>query len=111
MESFQGNKRIIQEQSKKLAMTINLAALDELVAQTRNSMSGSWTTHGLKSGMKTFFDGISARLSEVSEFADQLNRLVITIYRTFHQEHGISEIKPVLYSLTKYKQEFQQLYQ
>ncbi len=111
VESFQGNKRIIQEQSKKLAMTINLAALDELVAQTRNSMSGSWTTHGLKSGMKTFFDGISARLSEVSEFADQLNRLVITIYRTFHQEHGISEIKPVLYSLTKYKQEFQQLYQ
>ncbi len=111
VESFQANKRIIQEQSKKLGETINLTALDDLVAQTRKSMSDSWTTHGLKAGMKTFFDGISARLSEVSEFADQLNRLVITIYRTFHQEHGIAEIKPVLYSLTKYKQEFQQLYQ
>ncbi len=111
VESFQANKRIIQEQSKRLGDTINLAALDQLVAETRKSMSDSWTTHGLKAGMKTFFDGISARLSEVSEFADQLNRLVITIYRTFHQEHGIAEIKPALYSLTKYKQEFQQLYQ
>lgn len=111
VESFQANKRIIQEQSKKLGDTINLASLDQLVAETRKTMSDSWTTHGLKSGMKTFFDGINSRLSEVSEFADQLNRLVITIYRTFHQEHGIAEIKPALYSLTKYKQEFQQLYQ
>ncbi|MEW6647497.1 MAG: dynamin family protein [Pseudomonadota bacterium] len=111
VESFQANKRIIQEQSKKLGDTINLASLDQLVAETRKAMSDSWTTHGLKAGMKTFFDGISSRLSEVSEFADQLNRLVITIYRTFHQEHGIAEIKPALYSLTKYKQEFQQLYQ
>jgi hypothetical protein len=111
VESFQANKRIIQEQSKKLSDTINLASLDQLVAETRKSMSDSWTTHGLKGGMKIFFDGISSRLSEVSEFADQLNRLVITIYRTFHQEHGIAEIKPALYSLTKYKQEFQQLYQ
>jgi replication fork clamp-binding protein CrfC len=111
VESFQGNKRIIQEQAKKLSDTINLASLDQLVSDTRKSMSDSWTTHGLKAGMKTFFDGISSRLSDVSEFADQLNRLVITIYRTFHQEHGIAEIKPALYSLTKYKQEFQQLYQ
>lgn len=111
VESFQANKRIIQEQSKKLGETINLASLDQLVAETRKTMSDSWTTHGLKAGMKTFFDGINSRLSEVSEFSDQLNRLVITIYRTFHQEHGIAEIKPALYSLTKYKQEFQQLYQ
>ncbi|WP_127474540.1 dynamin family protein [Sulfurivermis fontis] len=111
VESFQANKRIIQEQSKKLSDTINLASLDQLVAETRKAMSDSWTTHGLKTGMKTFFDGVNARLSEVSDFADQLNRLVITIYRTFHQEHGIAEIKPALYSLTKYKQEFQQLYQ
>lgn len=111
VESFQANKRIIQEQSKKLSDTINLASLDQLVADTRKTMSDSWTTHGLKAGMKTFFDGINSRLSEVSEFADKLNRLVITIYRTFHQEHGIAEIKPALYSLTKYKQEFQQLYQ
>lgn len=111
VESFRANKRIIQEQSKRLGDTINLAALDQLAAETRKAMSDSWTTHGLKMGMKTFFDGVNARLSEVSEFTDQLNRLVITIYRIFHQEHGIAEIKPVLYSLTKYKQEFQQLYQ
>lgn len=111
VESFQANKRIIHEQSKKLNETINLESLDELVAETRKSMANSWTTHGLKSGMKTFFDGINTRLSDVSDFADQLNRLVITIYRTFHKEHGIAEIRPPLYSLTKYKQEFQQLYQ
>ncbi|MFA5627569.1 MAG: dynamin family protein [Thiohalomonadaceae bacterium] len=111
VESFQANRKIIDEQSRRLADTINMASLDQLVADTRKSMADSWTTHGLKHGMKTFFNGINTRMSEVSDFADQLNRLVITIYRTFHKEHGIAEIRPPLYSLTKYKQEFQQLYQ
>jgi len=111
VEGFQANHKVIKQQSRRLIDTINLASLDQLVVDTRQSMSNSWTTHGLKAGMKIFFDGINTRMSEVSDFADQINRLVITIYRTFHQEHGLTEIRPPLYSMTKYKQEYQQLYQ
>jgi len=109
VESFQANKRILSEQSKQLMQLLSLTELDKLVSKSRDEMSGSWTTHGLKRGMKLFFDGVTSKLDEVSEYADQLNRLVITVYRKFHQEHGISEVKPVLYSVAKHWKELKQL--
>ncbi|MFA5531205.1 MAG: dynamin family protein [Thiohalomonadaceae bacterium] len=111
VESFQANKRILAEQSKKLLELLSLTELDKLVSQTRRDMSDSWTTHGMKIGMKTFFDGVEEKLREVSEYTEQLNRLVVTVYRKFHQEHGITEIKPVLYKVTAYQKEFEQLKQ
>ncbi|MFL6652673.1 MAG: hypothetical protein ACJ8J7_15440, partial [Sulfurifustaceae bacterium] len=40
----------------------------------------SWTTHGLKQGMRTFFTGTRARLEDVSRRADALKREIETIY-------------------------------
>ncbi|MCK9529268.1 MAG: dynamin family protein [Gammaproteobacteria bacterium] len=111
VESFQANKRILSEQSKKLLDLLSLSELDKLVSQTREAMSGSWTTHGMKLGMKTFFDGVEEKLREVGTYTEQLNRLVVTVYRKFHQEHGITEIKPVLYNVAEYQREFEQLKQ
>lgn len=109
VESFQANKRILSEQSKQLMKLLSLSELDKLVAHSRNAMSGSWTTHGLKKGMKAFFDGVTTKLDEVSAYAEQLNRLVVTVYRKFHQEHGISEVKPVLYNPSKHVKELKRL--
>jgi len=109
VESFQANKRILSEQSKKLMELLSLTELDKLVSQTRKDMSESWTTHGMKTGMTTFFSGVEERLKEVSDYSEQLNRLVITVYRKFHQEHGIAEVKPVLFTVTEYSKEFAQL--
>ncbi len=110
VESFQANKRILNEQSQKLMELLSLGSLDKLVGETRQALSGSWTTHGLKGGMVTFFDGVTEKFKEVTEYSEQLNRLVITIYRKFHQEHGIEELKPVLYTVTEYTKELERLY-
>lgn len=110
VESFQANKRILAEQSALLLERLSLKKLDELVAHTREEMTGSWTTHGLRLGMKAFFEGVTVIMGEVSEFADQLNRLVTTVYRKFHQEHGITELEPVLYDPTPFRKELKQLY-
>ena len=111
VESFQANKKLLAEQSKKLLQLVSLDELDTLVSSTRKKLSGSWTTHGLKDGMKHFFDGVTEKFREVTEYSEQLNRLVITVYRKFHQEHGITEIKPVLFSAGKYMKEMHTLYQ
>jgi hypothetical protein len=109
VESFQANKRILSEQSRKLLELLSLTELDKLVSQTRKYMSESWTTHGMKTGMTTFFSGVAERMKEVADYAEQLNRLVITVYRKFHQEHGIAEVKPVLFTVSNYLKEFDQL--
>lgn len=111
VESFNANKKILSEQSKKLLSMLSLTELDKLVSRSRESMTGTWTTHGLKSGMRTFFDGISAMLKEVDEYSDQLNRLVTTVYHKFQAEHGLKGIEPVLYDIDKYVKEMDKLYE
>ncbi len=109
VESFQANRRILTERSEELLKLLDLVKLDKLVTETRKSMSGSWTTHGLKGGMKTFFDSAQGMLDEVDEYAKQLNRLITTIYRKFHKEHGIAEIDPVLYTTAEYVRDLKKL--
>lgn len=111
VESYQANKRLLAEQAQRLRSALSLTELDRLVADTRREMTESWTTHGLKIGMKTFFDGVSAKMNEVASITDQVNRLVTTVYRKFHQDHGLSEMKPVLFSVTKYAVQLKQLHE
>ncbi|HEX9802956.1 MAG TPA: dynamin family protein [Gammaproteobacteria bacterium] len=111
VESFNANKKILSEQSKKLLTMLSLSDLDKLVSRSRESMTGSWTTHGLKIGMKTFFDGVRSMLTEVDEYSDQLNRLITTVYHKFQAEHGLRGIEPVLYDIDKYVKEMEKLYE
>jgi uncharacterized coiled-coil DUF342 family protein len=111
VESFNANKKILSEQSKKLLSMLSLSDLDKLVSRSRESMTGSWTTHGLKIGMKTFFDGVRSMLTEVDEYSDQLNRLITTVYHKFQAEHGLRGIEPVLYDIDKYVKEMEKLYE
>lgn len=111
VESFNANKKILSEQSRKLLGLLSLTELDKLVSKSRESMTGSWTTHGLKQGMKTFFDGVTAMFNQVDEYTDQLNRLVNTVYHKFQAEHDIKGIDPVLFNITQYKEEMDKLYQ
>ncbi len=110
VESFNANKKILSEQSKKLLSMLSLSELDKLVSRSREAMTGSWTTHGLKDGMKTFFDGVSTMLKEVDEYSDQLNRLVTTVYHKFQAEHGLKGVEPMLYDIDKYVKEMEKLY-
>ncbi|MFU8836709.1 MAG: dynamin family protein [Thiohalomonadaceae bacterium] len=110
VESFNANKKLLSEQSRTLLLLLSLTELDKLVSRSRESMTGSWTTHGLKLGMKTFFDGISGMLKQVDEYADQMNRLVSTVYHKFQAEHDIKGIEPVLFDIKQYMAEMDKLY-
>jgi len=111
MESFQASRRILAQHSKAMLDALSITAVDNLVAKTRQDMEGSWTTAGMKKGMKTFFDGARDTMQHVSTLAEQTQNVVQAIYRKFHEEHGlpIGETKP--YSLKKYRIELERLYE
>ena len=111
VESFNANKKLLSEQSRKLLSLLSLSELDKLVSRSRDAMTGSWTTHGLKTGMKTFFDGVATMLGRVDDYSEQLNRLVNTIYHKFQAEHELKGIEPVLFNIKQYRQEMDKLYQ
>ena len=109
IKSFNMNKKLLSQQSKELLEFLSLTKFDQLVSRSRHEMSDSWTTAGLKKGMLAFFGGVNQMFDEVTEYSEQLNRLVTTLYRRFHVEHGIPEIDPVLFEPQQYLKELEQL--
>ncbi len=110
VESFQSNKKVFSEKHTGLLEMLSLTQLDNLMAKTRKEMSGTWTTHGLKVGMKEFFDIITETIKNASEQTDQINTLLQTIYREFHKQHGLTETKPKFFSMAKYRRDLERLY-
>ena len=50
-------------------------------------------------------------MNKVAKYSDKMNILVVSVYQTFHKEHGITEIAPILYSTDEYVKELDKLYQ
>ena len=109
VESFQANKKSFTENHQQLIQILSLTQLDELMAKTRKEMSGAWTTNSLKGGMKDFFEIISTTITTASQQADKVNMLLQTIYRSFNKEHGLTDVKPKLFSMGKYKRDLERL--
>jgi len=109
VESFQNNKKNFTDKHAALLGELSLTRLDQLMAKTRKDMAGTWTTMGLKADMKEFFDMISDSINQAGKQADQVNTLIQTIYQQFQQQHGLSDSKPKLFSLSRYKRDLERL--
>ena len=110
VENLTTSKRIMGNYTAKLLEHLDLTTLDKLVAQTRKDMTGSWTTGGMKGGMKTFFDNVTKTMDDASEQALEIHKLVRAIYHKFHKEHGFEEIEPALFTTDRFKRELNLLY-
>jgi hypothetical protein len=111
VESFQASRRLLQRQAAALLQTLNLDSIDNLINRTRDAMSGSWTTAGLKKGMKMFFDGTRDVMDQVKEQAEQTSSLVLAIYKKFHLEHGLPDMNPRLFAIGEYMDRMNELYE
>ena len=110
LESFQATRGVLSEQIRILLETLSLAAFDALIANTRQDMKESWTTHGLKVGMARFFDGAGEVMEKVNKQAHQIKGLVEAVYGKFHAEHGLPTIRPASISLLPYRSRLQKLH-
>ena len=109
LEGFQMTRAALTEQANILFGHMSLKSFDELIAAARRDMQESWTTHGLKAGMVTFFSGAAARMDKVAKQAEQIRLVVERIYRRLHDEYGLAEIRPTALSLAPFFVEFKRL--
>ena len=110
VESFQNSRRLLQNQARSMLESLSMDALDRLINKTRDSMTHSWTTAGLKRGMGTFFDGARDAMEQVSSHAEQTRMLIRATYKKFHEEHGLPQIVPKQYSVARFSTELERLY-
>jgi len=110
LESLKKGNTIMDNYSRKLLTHLDLSTLDTVVSNTRKSMSGSWTTAGMKNGMKRFFDDVTLSMGNASTQAMEIHKLVRAIYYKFHKEHGFRNIQPKLFTTDSYQKELDLLY-
>ncbi len=103
-------RQVLHDQIKMLLQYLSMEAFDELIAQTRRDMRGSWTTHGLKGGMKTFFDGTMLTMVKVHKQTERIKGLVEAVYKHFQVGHGLAKLKLDSFELHPYSKELQRLY-
>ncbi len=110
LANLENTHRVLDEQIKILLKYLSMEAFDELIAKTRQGMKGSWTTHGLKAGMKTFFDGAMGTMRKVHKQTEHIKELIESIYEQFQIEHGLAKIKLESFALEPYYVQLKRLY-
>ena len=110
VENFQTSRHVLKRQLLALVESLGLDSLDHMIATSRASMVDSWTTHGLKNGMKSFFDSTRDCMTQVNYQAEKSNAIVQSIYERFRDEHGFTDINPTLFATAGYTRELDQLY-
>jgi len=111
VESFQNSRRLLQNQAKNMLDTLSMDSLDRLINRTREAMTHSWTTAGMKRGMEMFFDGARDTMEQVSNHAEQTRMLIRATYKKFHAEHGLPQMTPKQFSVAPFATELERLYQ
>ena len=109
--SFQNMRAVLSDQVKILLDYLSVEAFDGLAEKTRQGMAESWTTPGLREGMKALFDGALDAMEKANKQTQQIRALVQAVYNKFHSEHGLAKIKPVNFSLLPYRSQLQKLYE
>jgi GTPase SAR1 family protein len=110
VESLQDSRRALAANAKVLLGLLRVQNLDQLVNKTREAMQNSWTTHGMRAGMKVFFDSVRETMAGATAQSQKSHKLIVSIYDKFHKEHGFAEITPRVFSTKTYEEQFAQLY-
>ncbi len=108
--SLENTHKVLDGQVQMLLNHLSIEAFDKLIDKTRKDMKGSWTTHGLKGGMKTFFVGAMQTMAKVAKQTERIKGLVEAIYDQFQVEHGLAKIKLDSFALQPYHNELKRLY-
>ncbi|MBI1194834.1 MAG: hypothetical protein GC138_03175 [Gammaproteobacteria bacterium] len=107
---FQLHRRKLAVHAKATLSALDVNALDLAIKKTREEMSGSWTTGGMKQGMSSFFDGLRDAMQIFSRQADETHQMVLSIYRKFHEDYDLKATPPAPFPYKKYIEGLDQLY-
>ncbi|MDA8364861.1 MAG: dynamin family protein [Gammaproteobacteria bacterium] len=108
-QKFLSARAVLSDQVGILVEYLSLENFDRLIAQTRRGMRDSWTTHGIKTGMDSFFRRTAELMDKVNGQVHQIKGLLDAIYRNLDAGPGIARLKPVGFSLLPYRSELQRL--
>jgi len=94
-----------KQHSRLLLTALNSNTLEATLDDIRRSMTGAWTTLGLKEAMRRLFEDINSRLHNAGTQTQSMRRLLRTTHQRFQSEHHFKLSYPVMFSIVKFQVE------
>lgn len=110
VENFQASRRVFTVQAKILIESFSKEKIDAIIKETKEEMSKSLTTFGMKKSIRKLFDDLRDLLQDSIDITNETRRLVKAIHKKFHDEYGFKEIEPKLFSIKQYQDELEAVF-
>ena len=99
LETYRRRVDGFHRRTARLSNALDPATLDARLQELRQSMSGAWTTIGLRDAMRTLFDELNARIDVARREAQQMRRQLRRVHRHFELEHDLRLTPPPMFSI------------
>lgn len=109
--SYRESRETFKRYGTSLLEALDTKTLNEIIENSHQTMSGAWTTRGLKEAMKLMYADINQRMEVSSEKTQAMRRLVRAIYRRFQTDHKFQLAQPIMFSIVSYQVELGLLHQ
>ncbi len=87
--SLRTSQRLLENQRSTLKAPIREEQLQQLIDETQERLSDSWTTVGISHSIGDFFDDVDANMNHLLREIESANKVLATIYN--RPEHGIDD--------------------
>ena len=109
VEDFHNSHRIFRVQARKLVDSLNKERIDAVMLRSKDELTKSLTTYGMKQNIQLLFDDLRNALQDAVKTAHKTASLVASIHKKFADEYGFKEIEPVLFSINEYQFQLEQI--
>ena len=111
VESFQASRKVFAVQAKMLINSFSKDKIENIIRATKQDMTKSLTTYGMKQNIRKLFDELRDLLQDSVDTTNETRRLVKAIHKKFQDEYGFKEIEPQLFSIKQYQFELEQIFE
>ncbi|KAF3984080.1 MAG: dynamin family protein [Methylococcales symbiont of Hymedesmia sp. n. MRB-2018] len=110
VENFQASRKVFSVQAKMLIDSFSKDKIDSIIKDTKQDMSKSLSTYGMKQNISKLFDELRDLLQNSVDTTNETRRLIKAIYKKFQNEYGFKKIEPQLFSIKQYQFELEQIF-
>ncbi|MBE9515734.1 MAG: dynamin family protein [Proteobacteria bacterium] len=106
---FENTRKLLGEKAQQLFQNLDMGSLDKRIKTTRRTMHESWTTGGLKSSIKDFFDAVTEPMDKIKQQSDAIKTDIDKICLRLNSEYGMEKVVPQRLALLPYVMEIKRL--
>ena len=105
VQAYKQNLRAFRQHGHILLTALDIRSLERTLDEIRESMTGAWTTYGLKDAMLRLFEDINSRVEVAARQTQSMRRILRNIHRRFQSQYQFSLPPPPMFSIVKHQVE------